>query len=276
MFKDVYNAIYNQLNNNTTLAAYVSNFEKAFKENYPRQPYTVILEPLNEVEATGKRSYPDIAEFVYQIDIYARMEFQKQLSEIITGYTDGGTTYKGLLEFTDDIKNAIRELGNDLITNYNTKGYSESNSNTGSTFDLTPSQSTITVIINGKTSSGYNNINCGSSTLSGSAIATNIQTSLRALGTHSDDGYLDATVTFDSETNKFKIESYEGPQNYVTVSAGASNDCSVLLGYDNPTEERGKNIIDYTFDTITVDNLRFPVRYRIIPLLVTEEVYVGG
>jgi hypothetical protein len=276
MFKGVFEAVYNQLKNNTTLSAYLDKLERSFKENVPQDTYTIIIEPSNEARQAGKRSYPDIEAAYYLINIVAIMNVKKRQDEIFTGWADGTDVFKGLLEFTDDIRQAIREKGNDLRDNYNTKGYCQSDSNTTPTFVLTPTKRNLSIRINGRTPSGYETINCGTTTLSGVQVALNIQSALRSLGKHKDDGYLDAIATFNPANNSFRIESGVGPQNWVEVAPGIANDCSALLGFDNPTGQRGKNIIDYEFDTITVDNLRFPVRYRIIPLYVTEEIYVGG
>lgn len=276
MFNDVFQQVDTQLSNDITLSSYVQSFETALKKNTPYHPYTIIAWPIFETEKPESRVYDGIKEYVYQIDIYARMIFHKKEEYITVGYTDGSTTYKGILEFCDDIKQAIRKNGDDLITNYNTNAYSESDTNESSTFALSPTQSNITVSIGANTPTGYNTINCGTSTLTGDEIAANIQQSLTALGQWGDDGYKNALVTFDDTAKKFKIESDVGPR-LISVTAGDTNDCSELLGFDNPTEQRGKKILNYEFDTVTDGGAEtYPVRFRIVPLFVTEEVYVGG
>jgi hypothetical protein len=186
----------------------------------------------------------------------------------------GTDTIKGILEFTEDVKNAIRS---DRTLNYNSKGRSVSSVNGSGTFALTSLAKNIKVSINGKTPTGYDTISCGTSTLSGSDIAANIQASLRALGQYDDDGYLYATCTFDSDTKQFTISSSEyGARSTVAVSAGASNDCSSLLGFDDPTETRGTRLLSMSLKPVTANNAVFPVRYRIIPVTLTEEKYIGG
>jgi len=233
-FLDVYNALYTQLKSDSTLSGYVqsADFLRGFKEPIPQQQYTVIIEPGDEDEDYSKQTVADGCEAVYVIEIYARVIFFKGVEYIIIGNTSDSV--KGLLEFTEDIKEAIRA---DKTLGYNRRGSSVSAANSGTSFALTSSARYLTVTINGRTPSGYGLIDCGSSTLDGDDVASNIQTALRALGNYSDDGYNGATCTFDSDTKKFTITSMRyGPKSSVVVTAGASNDCSALLGFDDPTE----------------------------------------
>ena len=278
-FRHIYQAVYNQLANDPILSAYVDGLKLSKKQNWPQQSYLVLISAVSEQELDPTENYDGIKHYTYGIGINVIVNLKKELHELDLGFTDNGTTYKGSLEIVDDVKNAIRKALDTLMDNYNTTGYSESDTNTSGTFMLSGTNKFITVSINGRIPTGYDEIFCGDGSLNGSVIAANIQESVRELGNHNGDGYLDATVTFDSETNRFKIESGGGigPQNYVTVTAGASNDCSGILGFDNPTEERGKNIINYTFDTVVLElEENYPARIRLIPLFVTEEVYVGG
>jgi hypothetical protein len=278
-FRHIYQAVYDQLDNDTILSSYVNLFKLSKKQNWPQQGHTIMLSPVSEQELDPTEDYDNIKHYNYGIGIYCLVNLNKELHQLDLGFTENGKTYKGSLEFVDDIKNAIRKALDDLIKRYNTAGYSESKSNESSTFNLAATNKFITVSINGNTPTGYDQINCGDSSLNGTIIASNIQESLRNLGIYDGDGYLDANVTFDSETNTFKIESGGdvGPKNYVNVTSGVSDDCSVILGFENPTEERGKNIIDYTFDTVILESEEnYPVRVRLIPLFVTEEMYVGG
>jgi len=278
-FRHVYQAVYDQLANDSTLISYVDGFKLSTKQNWPQQTYLIMLGGATEQELDPTEDYNGIKHFVYGIGIVCGVNLKKESHELDLGFTDNGITYKGNFELVDDVKSAIRKALNTLMDRYNTTGYSESISNNSDTFNLTGTSKYITVSINGKTPIGYDQIFCGDSSLNGTLIAANIETSINNLGNYNDDGYLDATVTFDSETNRFRIESGGGigPQNYVVVIAGVSDDCSGLLGFENPTEERGRNIIDYIFDTVVLESEEnFPVRVRVVPLFVTEEVYVGG
>jgi hypothetical protein len=278
-FRDIYQAVHDQLSSDPTLSTYVDGFKLSTKQNWAQQTYLIMLAASTEQEIDPTEDYDGVKHFVYGVGIISGVNMKKELHELDLGFTNNGVTYKGGLEFVDDIKHAIRKSLDTLIDNYNTTGYSESEENDSAAFALTGTKQYISVSMNGKTPTGYDEIFCGDSSLNGSTIAANIQTSIRELGNYKGDGYLDATVTFDSGTNSFKIESGGGigPQNYVNVTAGSSDDCSGILGFDNPTESRGKNIIDYTFDTVTLESEEnYPVRVRLIPLFVTEEVYVGG
>ena len=79
--------------------------------------------------------------------------------------------------------------------------------------------------------------------------------------------------TFNSSTKKFTISSIRyGPKSSVVVTAGASSDCLALLGFDSPTEIVGRNINKIRFGSIRADNTAYPVRYRIIPVMIREEI----
>jgi hypothetical protein len=268
-FKDVYNAVFAQLEADATLQGYVGadEFVKGFKESLPAKKYMVILEPGNEDERTQRQTGDGYFEVDYQLQVYCRLLLtgSKIESAIL-----GNDNYKGVLEFVDDVKAAIRK---DMSFSYDTYGRSLSLENVAGSFDLSSSQRYLSVSIDGKTPTGYDAVNCGTSTLAGDAVAANIQASLRALGKYSDDGYKLATCTFNSSTNQFTISSSNvGPRSEVVVGVGASYDASSVLGFDSPTEYRGTNIVRTLIETVTVDNRAFPVRYRIVPLLVTEEI----
>jgi hypothetical protein len=268
-FKDVYNALYDQISTDSNLLVYVDSgqFYKGFTENAPVQEYSVFLEPGDEEEIDDTEVYGYKIEYKYLIDIHVRVAL---IADTIGSYIVGNDNKKGILEFCDDIKAAIKA---DRTLNYDRSSYSESAANAGSTFVLSGSEKYISVSINSRTPQGYNTILCGDSSLSGASVASNIQTALRALGNHADDGYYDATCTFDGTSNKFKIEVLgEHPDWTVEVTAGASDDCSSLLGFDNPTEEQGRNITKIEFGNVYPNNVFFPVRYRIIPVRITEEV----
>lgn len=270
-FKAVYNAVYNQLAADATLTSYVGEdeFVKGFKDALPAKKYMVILEPANEEEITQRESHDGYLEIEYAIQIYCRILLTSSRIESVILGTD---TYKGVLDFVDDVKAAIRQ---DMSFAYNTYGRSLSDENVAGSFDLDNSNRYLTVSIDGKTPTGYDAVDCGASTLAGDAVAANIQASLRLLGTYSDDGYKLATCSFNNSTNQFTISSSNvGPRSVVVVSDGAANGASTVLGYTAPTEYRGTNIIRTQLETVTVDNRAFPVRYRILPLLITEETKI--
>lgn len=272
-FKAVYEAVIAQLEADSTLIAYVkaSDFVRGFKDSLPARKYMLIFEPGQEESLTRRQDNNLLLEATYEIQIYLRLLLaQNNVESTILG----NDTYKGLLDFTDDVKAAIRK---DMSFSYNTHGRSLSLENAAGSFDLDSSNRYLTVSIDGKTPTGYDAVNCGSSTLAGADVAANIQASLRLLGRYDDDGYKLATCTFDAATNQFTISSsHIGPLASVVVTAGASDDASEVLGFDTPTEYRGTNIIRTQIETVTVENQSFPVRFRIIPLLITEEIYIGG
>ena len=45
-----------------------------------------------------------------------------------------------------------------------------------------------------------------------------------------------------------------------------------LLGFDNPTEVVGRNIKDVKFGSVFAENDLHPVRYRVLPVKIIEEV----
>lgn len=268
--KTVYNAVYNQLVQDETLLSYIgaNEFVKGFKEVLPAKKYMIILEPGQETERFGRKQYDKTGEGEYEIQIYCRLLLQ---SSKVESAILGNDRYKGLLDFCDDVKAAIRK---NMDFSYNTYGRSLSSENAADSFDLSASETHLTVSIDGKTPTGYGAIYCGSSAaLDGATVAANIQTSLRALGRYADDGYQQATCTFNSVNNQFTISSANiGPESSVVVSAGAANDASAVLGFTSPTEYSGTNLIKTQIQTVTVENGAFPVRFRMIPLLVTEEI----
>jgi len=266
-FIDIYNSLYTVLSSSSRLS-YVDDslFIKGFRENLPNQAYTVILEPGSESEKGGSRGTSRLRDLVVTIDIYARLVMPYGVEYSIVGYN----TEKGVLAFVDDIKLAIRET-RDL--GYNRQGSSVSAVNANGSFALTSLARFISVSIDGREPTGFDEINCGEATLAGAVVASNIQTSLRALGSHKDDGYYDATCSFSDTDNQFTITTAKyGPKSTVAVTAGASDDCSALLGFDDPTEIIGRNIISLDIGTVATDNAAYPIRYRIIPVTITEEL----
>jgi len=272
-FKTVYNAVYDQLLADTTLISYVkaSDFVRGFKEVLPAKKYMIIFEPGQETEVTKRQDVQQVLEIQYEIQLYCRLLLT---SSKVESAILGNTSNKGLLDFVDDVKAAIRK---DMSFSYNNFGRSLSGENAAASFDLTSSNRYLTVSIDGNTPTGYDAIDCGSSTLAGADVAVNIQNALRALGRYAGDGYYEATCTFNSVNNQFTINSENiGPKATVEVSAGATDDASTVLGFDTPTEYSGTNIIRTQIESVTVENSAFPVRYRMLPLLVTEETLIGG
>lgn len=272
-FKNVYNAVHAQLSADTGLLDYMSESEfiRGFKEVLPAKKYIVIVEPGPETELGPTQDYGKIIDVEYEIHVYCRLLLT---SSKVESAILGNENYKGLLDFCDDVKSAIRK---DMSFSYNTYGRSLSEENAAGSFDLSASERYLTVSIDGKTPTGYDAVDCGAATLTGDEIAANIQSALRALGKFADDGYLKATCTFDSSINQFTISSANiGPKGTVAVSAGATNDASAVLGFTASTEYRGTNITKTKIESVTVENGAFPVRYRMVPIIVTEEILIGG
>jgi hypothetical protein len=274
MFADVYDALYDQVKASGRLT-YVdqSQFLKGFHEGTPAQEYTIIFEPAQEEEEHTESYKTQAGEtglgVIYYIDIHVRVMLTGSTNAILIS-GDTANNKKGILEVVDDIKRAITD---DYTLSYNRPGSSISAANAGTSFALTPSSKNISVSINGDTRSGYDTIFCGDSTLSGDDVASNIQTALRALGQHADDGYYLASCSFNNSSKQFTISTdKEQPDQCVVVTAGASDDCSALLGFDSPTEVCGRNISDIKFETVIPNNTFFPVRYRVIPVKIWEEI----
>lgn len=272
-FQTVYEAVIAQLEADTILSSYIdaSCFIRGFKESLPIKKYMLIFEPGQEEEITSRQDNNKVLEMTYEIEIFCRLILaQSKVESTILG----NDRYRGLLTFTDNVKAAIRQ---DMSFAYDTHGRSLSIENAAGSFDLDSSNRHLTVSIDGKTPTGYDAIFCGDTTLAGADVALNIQNSLRSLGLYDDDGYKQSTCTFNATTNQFTINSpHYGPMARVVVTAGSSDDASSILGFNNPTEYRGTNIIRTQIETVTVENQYFPVRFRIIPLLITEEVFIGG
>ncbi len=273
-FNTVIQAIKQQLRDDAALSEYVDNrlIVVGFKENISNQEYVAMIEPMTEEERVVSSASRNLKEMIYQIDIYLRMISPSLGSE---GIIIGKSGKKGLLEFTYDVRRAIKD---DLTLGLDSPSYSLSQRKTSDTYVLSGTLKYISVRIGDSPRTGYNTINCGESSLSGSAIATNIQTALRSLGKYADDGYTNAVCTFDSTKNQFTIKAgIDGPQTHVVVTAGASDDCSSVLGYDVPIPVVGTNVTQISFGTVTPNNDIYPVRYRVLPISVYEEVRdLGG
>ena len=267
-FKNVYNALYDQVKASSRLDyVHQTQFLKGFHEGIAAQEYTVVFEPGNEEEVKDE-TYENRLELIYYVNIHIRVELLGATGEVLICGTSGGK--KGILEMVDDVKGAIAD---DWELGYNRNASSVSAANAGTSFNLTPSAKNISVSINGKTPTGYDAILCGAATLTGAQIASNIQSALRALGNHAEDGYYQATCAFDGSSKKFTIAIDDNhPDCTVVVTAGGSSDCSALLGFDNPTEVSGRNVSKIEFETVIPNNTFFPVRYRVLPVKIWEEI----
>jgi len=276
-FLNVYKALYNQILADSTLLTYIDpdDIEYGFTAAKPRQQYVIYVEPLDETELPAK-DYPtgngSTKMVQYDMQIACFWNFPgKKLTESIIGYTDTTGTFKpGILQFSADVKSAIQS---DMTLGYNRNSGVLSSENVSGTFVLTASNRYISVSINSKTPTGYDTVFCGDSSLSGSDIATNIQASLRSLGSRADDGYYYATCTFDDSNNQFTIRSGNcDPADTVSVSAGSSDDCSSILGFDSTTAQSGRNITKIEFGPTTKNSLVYPIRIRFVNVSVFEEV----
>jgi len=270
-FGDVILALADQVKDYSPIREYVNpnNIFIGFRENLPSAEYMIIFEPGVETEEENASSSKRFRESEYGIDVYVRMIIP---SLGHAGMITGKRSKPGLLQFTDDIKQAIR---NDFTLGLRTASTSVSAKKTSGTYALASDAKNISVNIGSINRAGYDTITCGDSSLSGAAIAANIQAALRALGREKDDGYTNATCVFDSGDNRFTITSgYEGPRHAVAVTSGSSDDCSSILGFDSPTEEAGKNVTKIEFGAVTPNNEFFPVRYRVLPLIITEEIKI--
>lgn len=271
-FKTVLQALDTQLKADSDLSSYInsSDFLIGFKQNIPNNKYVLVLEPETETEMAKGRSVGPTgtyAEMIYMIKIFVRAAL---LGGGVEGAIIGSGNDKGVLEFVDDVRDAI--LSN-LSLGYDDYGKSISTANSGTTFELSSSARYLSVKINGVEKTGYDLIDCGVGSLTGDEIASSIQSALRDLSDRADDGYDGAVCTFSSSTRKFTIKSgTQGPTSSVVVTAGASNDCSSLLGFDNPTETIGKRIVSVKLGPVVPYNNLFPIRYRIMEIEVHEEV----
>ena len=269
-FKTVYEAILDQLMSNITLRRYVP--KEAFFEEYsaafPNLPYVVFMEPGME-NPEGDRASRGLAEAVYNIEVVGRMSVPDLDNRVL-----GDRTNKGILEFSGDILAALRS---DLTFGLDAQGTSISRRMASATYNLGANIRYLTVTINGNTPSGYDRVDCGIAPASGTVIAAQIQTSLRALvDTKSKTGFADVTVTYDNALKRFTITSQEyGALSSVVVGEGAEKDASTILGFDNPFETRGVRIIRVEFQMIEPLEDLYPVAFRSIPISVHEEVFIN-
>lgn len=274
-FDAVISAIETQLQNNAVLGAYVdpSQISIGFKENLPAPSrYSIIIEPTDEAEGDRSTTY---ANFVYTIEIYARMHHGGLMRDLIKTGTNLG---KGILDFVKDIKAAIRA---DIDFGLDSSGTSVSTPGASTSYTLGPNTRYLTVVVNGFRPTGYDEIAVvgalsSDTQVEGTVIAATLQTNIRALDDEAN-GFGQVTVTYDNVTRQFTITSagLTGPESYIEVSAGATDSAHEVLGFANPTETRGVQIVDVTFGDVPDTGYEYyPIRYRIVPIQVTEEIYV--
>jgi len=269
-FTTVLQAVHIQLKNSNNIKYVFDKHIYLGPKEIPDAKYSIFIEPLSEEEKDNTRA-GNVKHLLYTFNIFAGMVVNSTAEVQIFG--DGKE--KGILDFTEDIKTTIKE---NLNFGLNANGYSRSKASTITSYALTANNKYISVSLDNKTPAGYNLINCGDSTLTGTEIAANIQVSLRALGNsvYPRDPYNLVICTYDNTNKRFTITSKtDGGRSTVVVTSGNTDDCTAILGFDNPTEERGINIVS-TFIPRTqffVDVEKHPVRYAVITVNTTEEVY---
>lgn len=272
MFSDVIKAVHSKLKSSVFLD-YVKQ-KDFFLSPGPTiaSRYALFLEPILEEERENKQA-GGIKHIDYIMQIYAGIAISGDRDEIVTAKG----TNKSLLDFIEDIKKALRV---DLTLGLNRVGTSISQANATTSYVLTANVKYISVSINGATPSGYDSIDCGSSTLSGTQIAINIQASLRSLGnsTYVGDPYNTVTCTYSTTERKFTItSSTAGAGSSVVVDTGVTDDASVILKFNRPTELRGRTIISTYIPKIQyfIEDVDYPVRYAQIGLNVSEETWIS-
>lgn len=268
--KTVTQTLLDCINNDSVLAGYLNRSEIGFKDNFPRCKYMAIIEPANQKRKPGVEVYNNLAEVVYSFEIYVRLDFANNTDYSIMGINDK----IGLLDFTDDVLHALKE--DTVISSYNKSALSESSENASSSFNLSGTEKFISVIIDGKTPAGFNEVLCGdTSGLTGTNIASNIESSLKSLSAVNN-LYSKAICSFNNVTNKFTValENNNCPSIGINITAGNTNDCSDILGFTSPTETNGKNIVNVQYNDIIANNDSFPIRFRIINIDVYEELIV--
>lgn len=272
MFKDILQGVFDQLKNSSFLDYVAQKNFYLGPANPPNDKYVVFIEPSSE-RASEDTYTTGIKEITYELKVFCGLVIQSSNQEQLIGKGND----KGILDFVEDIKDTIR---NDLTFGLTRTGSSITQANATTNYNLTSSARYISISLDGKTPSGYNSIDCGTSTLSGTQIASNIQTALRSLGnsSYAQDPYNSVTCTYDTTERKFTISSpTSGGRSSVVVSTGASNDASEILRFNRPVEVRGRNIISSFIGDIRyfLELEEYPVRYATVDLSITEETWVG-
>lgn len=273
-FNEIISAVETQLKADTTILSYVdvSQIHVGFKDIPMPTRYSIIIEPTDEAEEAETADYLNA---VYTIEIYARIGHGGLTADSIKTGTNFG---KGVLDFVKDIKAALRANGDFGL---NSSGISVTGAAISTQYTLGPNIKHLTISINGFRPIGYDEIGVtgalSSNTLvEGSVIATTLQSNIRALDDGAN-GFGQVTVTYDNDAKQFTITSagLTGPESSVEVSEGATDSAYAALRFDTGTETRGVQIVGISFGDVTDTGYEYyPVRYRIIPLQVTEELYV--
>jgi hypothetical protein len=159
-------------------------------------------------------------------------------------------------------------------------GNSVSMSSSSTSYALTSSARYLTISVDNDSPSGFDQIDCGSSTLTGTVIASNIQTAIRALANsyHPADPYATVTCNYDDDEKQFTIiSSTEGARSSIIVTAGSSNDASSILLFDKPKEIRGANVLVARINIFypPPEEEYLPTIQGRIELSIEEEIYFG-
>jgi hypothetical protein len=246
------------------------NILPIIRENMPETDYLIWLYPVmaNNLHRTESSLLMNMS---YTIVIGCRVMISQSMEEQLYGTS----TKKGLMDLVSDIFFTIKD---DPTFGVNSSGTSISMSSSSTSYALSSSARYLTISVDGLSPSGYNQVDCGTSTLTGTQIASNIQTSLRALANsaHPADPYATVTCTYDNDEKRFTITSpTTGGRSSVVVTAGSTNDASSVLGFDKPKETRGANIIvtriDVTYPPPEEEFL--PAIHGRLDLYIEEEVY---
>jgi hypothetical protein len=268
----VYLALYNQLKADTALTEYCKP-EWMLAEYNPAvadYPYAIFMEPAQET--LGNYTNGLLVGAKITISVYAIVHEKNDYSgKIFTGFSDDTP---GLMQFIRDVRRAVEADQTLGLTRY---GSSEGTALTNGQATLSADARYLTILLNDNRTppSGYDTIDCGTGTLAGATIAANIQASLQALDNGANT-YGSATCTFNSTTNKLKIESAgrTGARSSVQISAGASASALAVLGFSSPTEIRGREVKVATLDNVLFESRDFPTRWAILQFAIDYEDWI--
>jgi hypothetical protein len=266
-------ALYEQIKADPTILKYCpqDNIFPSWQANYPDQKYIIAIEP--GAETFDGYANGLLAKVGLVIQIFGRMVDDNDSPGAVWWDYDSAEEDPGLLRFMRDIKRAIDK---DITLGASRTGSSRSTRRSASTVVLNASTRYLTVLLNDSRTppSGYDAVDCGQGTLTWAQVATNIQTSLRALG-NSANTYDTATCTYDSDKEQLVISSSRsGARSSVQVTAGASNSALVALGFDEAIEERGRDVKVATYNEIRYDSRTFPVRVGILIVKIEFEDWI--
>lgn len=273
LLEPTYKAIVSTLKASTRLG-YVKNDDiwDVPKENKPPENYGICLFPLS-VSNLPRTESDSLVNVAYAIGIICAVKIANDVETQLYGKT----SKPGLFDLVSDIYFTIKDSPNFGV---NSSGSSIAMSKSSTSYILSSSVRYLTVSVDNKTPSGYDQIDCGVSTLTGTQIASNIQTSLRALAIStsigSDDPYAEVTCTYDNDEKQFTITSpSDGGRSSVVVTAGATNNTSSILGFDKPKETRGGNVVVSRINVTypVTEEERIPIARATLELYIEEEVY---